>query len=89
MVPETTGALLAFLGLIAPGLVYTLLRERRRPPEKMSAFREASRAALTSLGFIVVSLAVLVPLSLAGDWLPDIQQWLEDPEPTSRITTWP
>jgi len=79
MVPETAGALLAFLGLIAPGLVYTLLRERRQPPEKMSAFREASRAALTSLGFTVASLAVLVPLSLTGVWLPDIEQWLEDP----------
>jgi hypothetical protein len=79
MVPETAGALLAFLGLIAPGLVYTLLRERRQPPEKISAFREASRAALTSLGFTLASLAVLVPLSLTGDWLPDIEQWLEDP----------
>lgn len=80
MIPETAGALLAFLGLIAPGLVFEIRRERRKPPEKQTAFREAGRIALTSLVFTVVSLAVLVPLTHTGSWLPDLRAWLADPD---------
>jgi uncharacterized protein DUF6338 len=81
MIPETAGALLAFLGLIAPGLLFTLRRERRQPGEKETAFREAAHVALTSLAFTVVSLAVLVPLSMTGAWLPDVGAWLATPSP--------
>lgn len=59
MIPETVGALLAFLGLIAPGVAFELLRERRRPALEETAFREASRIALSSLIFTTGSLAVL------------------------------
>ena len=79
MIPETAGALLAFLGLIAPGLVFAMRRERRQPAEKETAFREASRVALTSLAFTTAALSILIPLSLTGDWLPDIGDWLERP----------
>ena len=79
MIPETSGAFLALLGLIAPGLTFVMRRERRQPAEKETAFREVSHVALTSLAFTVLALAVLVPMSLAVSWLPDIGDWLANP----------
>ncbi len=79
MIPETAGALLAFLGLVAPGLVFELLRERRRPGTTETAFREASRVALTSLVFTVGALLLLGVLHLV--WpaaVVDPQQWLRE-----------
>lgn len=60
MIPQTLGALVAFLTLVAPGIVFELLRERRRAGRTESAFREAARVALGSLGFSMVSSLLLL-----------------------------
>jgi hypothetical protein len=77
--PDSAAALLAFLGLVAPGLAYQARRERRRPPAVESAFREASRVALTSLVFTVASTTVLLIVASTWPALPDVAQWLRDP----------
>jgi hypothetical protein len=74
---DTVGAVLGFLGLVAPGLVFELARGRRRPHTAESAFREAARIALTSLVFTSSSLAVLaIVRALEPRWLPDPGEWL-------------
>jgi hypothetical protein len=78
MIPQTIGAVLAFLGLVAPGLLFELRRERRRPRIEETAFREASRVALTSLIFTLLSLSVLsIVRARRPAWMPDPGLWLE------------
>lgn len=69
MIPQTTGALLAFLALVAPGLTFEILRERKRVPAEASTFREISRVALSSLAF---SAAAVVILGLLQSWRDDL-----------------
>ncbi|MBX9243562.1 hypothetical protein ICW40_01925 [Actinotalea ferrariae] len=76
MIPETAGALLALLGLVAPGLVYEMRRESRQPAPVTSAFREAGRVALRSLIFTVLALVVMLWVSSWWDRLPDVGAWL-------------
>jgi uncharacterized protein DUF6338 len=72
-----TFGVLAFFGLVAPGVVFELLREKRRPSLEETAFREASRIALTSLVFTVLAISVLSVVRLIwqsalldpADWL--------------------
>jgi hypothetical protein len=78
VIPQTFGALLAFLGLVAPGIVFQMMRERARPATEETAFREASRVTLTSLLFTLLSFAVLVGLwKVKPSWLANIEQWLK------------
>lgn len=79
MIPDTAAALLALLGLVAPGLVYQLRRERRRPSPRQTVLREASRIALTSLIFTVTALILLRVVSEWWDALPDLRAWIGDP----------
>lgn len=65
MVPQTIGTLASFLALVAPGIVFELLRERRRAGAKESAFHEASRVAVSSLAFSLTSTAILIGLHAA------------------------
>lgn len=77
MIPATFGALLGFLGLVAPGLVYNTVAARRRPRRDESTFAEVSRVALTSLGFSLVALAVLWLLQRYSRLaLPNVGLWL-------------
>jgi hypothetical protein len=84
VIPETVASLYAFLGLVAPGLVYQWLRERARPALKESAFREAGRVALTSLiftSFSLVAWTLLAPyrpglLANPADWLRGGNQYV-------------
>jgi hypothetical protein len=77
MIPETFAALLAFVGFVAPGLVFEILRERRRPLIEETAFREASRVALTSLLFTIMALLGLVAIrQVAGTNLADPGEWV-------------
>jgi hypothetical protein len=62
VVPQTLGAVASFLALVAPGIVFELLRERRRAGFKESPFREAARVALGSLAFTLLSCALLIGL---------------------------
>jgi hypothetical protein len=74
VIPATFGALLGFLGFVAPGLVYNTIAERRRPPRNESTFAEISRVALTSLGFSLIGLAILWLLQQhPGFALPNIR----------------
>lgn len=59
MVPSTWVSVVLFLLLIAPGLLYDLLAQRRRVLPAESTFREASRVALSSLIFTAIGLAVV------------------------------
>jgi hypothetical protein len=80
MLPTTTTQLFLFLALVAPGLVFELLRERRRPALEETAFREASRIALASVVFNVAAIAVLaVVRTIHAPWMPDPHAWLIHP----------
>lgn len=59
MIPSTFGTLLGFLGLVAPGLIYSAIVGRRRARGSESAFAEVSRVALTSLIFSLASIIAL------------------------------
>lgn len=67
MIPESVFSLLFFVALIAPGLAYELLWEKRHPALEQSTFREASRTVLMSLVFSGISLGVLSLLRLRFD----------------------
>lgn len=85
MIPETLASLFGFLGLIAPGLLYQLLREHRRPALEETAFREASHVALTSLVFTTASFVILGGLAAVRPrWFADQNAWLADPGPYLR-----
>jgi Family of unknown function (DUF6338) len=62
VIPQTAAALLAFPALVAPGIVFENLRERRRPSIEQTTFREISGIALASLYFTVLSLTLLAGL---------------------------
>jgi hypothetical protein len=77
MIPGTFGTTLTFLAFVAPGLLFELLRERRRPSSEESAFREASRIALASLAFtLTTSLVMLGVRQLAPRMIADPSAWL-------------
>ncbi len=76
MIPDTVGATLSFLAFVAPGLLFELLRERRRPSLDESTFREAGRVALTSLLFTIAAITGLYALGrVNGDWFIDPTAW--------------
>ena len=63
--------------MVAPGLIYSTIAERRRPSHSDSTFSEAGRVALTSLVFSLTTLALLWPLQRHSRLpLPDIGLWL-------------
>lgn len=78
MIPDGIATLYAFLGLIAPGLLYQLQRERARPTLEETAFREASRVAFTSLIFTTLSITLLIGASrLAPQLFVDLAAWID------------
>lgn len=76
MIPDGVATLFAFFGLVAPGLVLQLVTERREPRPDETAFREASRVALSSVVFTAISLLVLIGLyAVVPDAFPDLVAW--------------
>jgi len=67
VIPQGTASVVVFLLLIAPGLLFDLLADRRRPTAKESAFREAGRVVLASIAFGAIAWAVVWGLALAFD----------------------
>lgn len=65
MVPQTVLGFFFFLLLVAPGVGFELLRERRTPLINETAFREAARVALYSFGFSFASLAIIALLRIS------------------------
>lgn len=64
--------------LVAPGLTYQLVLERREPSYEESVFRETSRVALTSLIFSLAAVCLLVAASKAIAVLPDLGAWYSE-----------
>jgi hypothetical protein len=77
VIPADFATLLTFLGLIAPGLVYQVVLERRLPRRVETVFREASRVALTSLVFTLSATVLLLAIQRGWDGapLPDLSTW--------------
>jgi hypothetical protein len=72
LVPTTWLAVLFFVLVVAPGLLYDLLSEQHRLRAGESAFREASRTVLASLIISTLSVVILVAIRLAQPrWMPD------------------
>lgn len=93
MIPTTAAQIFLFLALVAPGLYYELLRERRRPAMGETAFREASRIALASVVFDLAAMGVLAIVRVIQPaWMPDPRLWLADPAAYLRghyvLITW-
>ena len=79
MIPQTAAALLAFLALVAPGIVFQNLRERRQPAVDQTTFREVSSIALASLSFSVLSLLLLAAVrARVPIIMPDPGRWLRE-----------
>jgi Family of unknown function (DUF6338) len=76
--PSSWLSLLLFFLIIAPGLLFDLLSERRRAGLTESAFREISRIVLASLLFSGFAVAVLVVVrTVKPDWMPDPRKLLQ------------
>jgi hypothetical protein len=94
VIPSSVGAFIAFLSLVAPGLVFQMAREARRPTYEETTFRELSRVALTSLIFTFASLALLAGLRLmwprplidAHAWATRGQNYLSNHLPVIAFT---
>lgn len=66
MVPSTVAAVVAFLLLVTPGLVFELLWQRTRPRRDETAFVEASRVVLTGVACTGAAAVTLVVLETAA-----------------------
>lgn len=83
--PTSWGGVLLFLLLIAPGLLFDLLADRRRAQAKETALRETGRIILASLVFGAVAFLVICVLASV---FPQAFVWpfaaLEADDPLSR-----
>src|SRR6266511_2567769 len=78
MVPGSWLSVLLFFLLIAPGLLFELLSERRRAGFPESGFREFSRFVLGSLAFSSFAFTLLAILrTVHPAWMPDPRRLLE------------
>lgn len=78
--PDTFVGLVLFLAFLTPGLVFTLVRERRRPQRELSAFRETAQTVL--VGLLCNSLTLLAFSAirlLAPDLTPDVGDFVRSP----------
>jgi Family of unknown function (DUF6338) len=66
MVPATVGGVVTLVLLVLPGLVFELVRQRRRPGRQDSAFAEISRVLVAGLALAAVTLTLLAVVSLVG-----------------------
>jgi len=79
VIPQTAAALLAFLALVAPGIVFQNLHERRQPAVDQTPFREVSSIALASLSFSILSVLLLaVVRACVPAIMPDPGRWLRE-----------
>lgn len=86
--PETVGALVAFLLFITPGLAFELMRERRRPAREYTAFRETAVIVVSSVAFSTTAAGALLVLRLwQREWFPDPVELFNEPSSYIRIHT--
>jgi Family of unknown function (DUF6338) len=75
VVPGSWLSVFLFIVLVAPGLLFDLLSDRRRAGSPESTFREISRVVLASFSFSLAAFGVLVTLrTVQPDWMPDPRQ---------------
>ncbi|KAE8765352.1 DUF6338 family protein [Georgenia thermotolerans] len=74
MIPNSVAAVVSFLLLLAPGIVWQVQRARYRPAVKETALVEVSRVILVSL----FSTAGAAALLMAWVWLPLYRSAIED-----------
>lgn len=80
MVPGSWLSVLFFLLLVAPGLLFELLSERRRAGIPESVFREISRVVLASLAFSGLAFGILaVVRTIHPAWMPSPAMLLAAP----------
>lgn len=73
---SSLAALVGFLLLSAPGLVYEAVREKCRPAIEHTPLREAGRVTLASAVFTAAAAALLALDRLVFPWMfPDPDQW--------------
>jgi hypothetical protein len=90
---SSLAALVGFLLLSAPGLVYEAVRERCRPAIEHTPLREASRITLASIVFTGLAAAILAVIRLvspAGTF-PSPGKWITSPTYPSNhwlLATW-
>lgn len=79
MVPSTVGAILAFAVFVVPGILFELLRQRRRPTLGRTTFEELTSIVLSSALFSALALAALVVVRIVDPrWMPNPAAWLHD-----------
>jgi hypothetical protein len=79
VVPSTWLSIVLFLLVVAPGLLFDLLSQRRRVGAPESTFREVSRVVLASLAFTAIGLLVVgVVRAVRAQWMPDPRLLLRD-----------
>ncbi len=77
MVPDTLGSVAAFFFFIAPGLLYELLSQRKRPSPDTTTFREISTVALISVVCTTVAVALLGAVRYVWpDLVVDAGSWI-------------
>lgn len=77
MIVDSFSGFLAFLTLVAPGLVYQLVVELRLPHLKQTVFREASKIALASLVFSLPTLLIISSLQFViPSIIPNLGEWI-------------
>lgn len=82
MVPDTVASLLAFFLLVAPGIVFQLLRERWFPKVDETAFRELSVVVLASALFSSLGLAIVALIrAVEPQWVVNVGGWLHTGDP--------
>jgi hypothetical protein len=80
VVPGSWLSVLLFVILVAPGLLFDLLSDRRRGGFPESTFREISRVVLASFGFSAAAFGVLVLVrACEPDWMPDPRLMIDEP----------
>lgn len=88
MIPTTVATLVGFLLFVAPGLLWEMLVERRKPNKDESAFREASRVAVVSAPFSTAAVAATLALAywLQRQWLSDVTTWIRTGRPPTNAS---
>jgi hypothetical protein len=85
VVPGSWLSVLLFFLLVAPGLLFDLLSERRRAGFSESGFREVSRVVLGSLAFSGFAFALLVIVRIVHPaWIPDPGRLLDPQDSYAR-----
>jgi Family of unknown function (DUF6338) len=85
MVPGSWLSVLLFFLVVAPGLLFDLLSERRRAGFSESGFREVSRVVLGSLAFSGFALALLaIVRAVQPAWMPDPRRLLDPQDSYAR-----